>query len=261
MRDMDGDDHHRGAARGRPRRAHRPGGLRPLGADPLRRRGPAHAAPAVRQPGPRERQAGRQARGLRRGGPRGDRRPPAPERGRPGRLRRALRPRARPERERGPRIGLRPSRPRTDRAAAGRGHQRPAGRRRPAGGDLAARPRGRPPPADTHRTTTGDPRRTTLPRPPTKGISDSCSTRPSDRRARDRHRHRRVGRRRHPPLRRGRGRRRRAARRLARRPRRPVHGHHGPVGLGQVDAHAPARRPRPADGGQRPRRRARTSPR
>ena len=39
-------------------------------------------------------------------------------------------------------IGLRPSRPRTDRAAAGRGHQRPAGRRRSAGGDLAARPRG-----------------------------------------------------------------------------------------------------------------------
>ena len=31
---------------------------------------------------------------------------------------------------------------RTDRAPAGRGHQRPAGRRRPAGGDLAARPRG-----------------------------------------------------------------------------------------------------------------------
>ena len=53
------------------------------------------AAPAVRQPGPRQRQAGRQARGLRRGGPRGDRRPPAPERGRAGRLRRALRPRTR----------------------------------------------------------------------------------------------------------------------------------------------------------------------
>ena len=61
---------------------------------------------------------------------------------------------------------------------------------------------------------------------------------------------------RHPPLRRGRGGRRRAARRLARRPRRSVHGHHGPVGLGQVDAHAPARRPRPADGGQRLRRHA-----
>ena len=30
----------------------------------------------------------------------------------------------------------------TDRATAGRGHQRPAGRRRPAGSDLAARPRG-----------------------------------------------------------------------------------------------------------------------
>ena len=92
---MDGDGHDRRAARGRARRPHRPGGVRPLGADPLRRRGPAHAAPAVRQPGPRERQAGRKARGLRRGGPRGDRRPPAPERGRPRRLRRALRPGAR----------------------------------------------------------------------------------------------------------------------------------------------------------------------
>ena len=38
---------------------------------------------------------------------------------------------------------------------------------------------------------------------------------------------------------------------IARGARRPVHRRHGPVGLRQVDAHAPARRPRPPD--QRPR--------
>ena len=41
--EMDGDDDHPGPARGRPRRAHRPGGLRPLGTAPVRHRGPAHA--------------------------------------------------------------------------------------------------------------------------------------------------------------------------------------------------------------------------
>ena len=51
-------------------------------------------------------------------------------------------------------------------------------------------------------------------------------------------------------LRRGRGGRHGARRRQRRLPRRSLHGHHGPVGLRQVDADAPARRPRPADLGQ-----------
>ena len=49
-----------------------------------------------------------------------------------------------------------------------------------------------------------------------------------------------------PPLRRRRVRRRRPPRRHARGPRRPVHGRHGPLGLRQVHADAPARRPRHA---------------
>ena len=52
-----------------------------------------------------------------------------------------------------------------------------------------------------------------------------------------------------PDLRRGRDRRARARRRDAVLPRRPVHGDHGPVGLRQVDADAPARRARQADVG------------
>ena len=53
--------------------------------------------------------------------------------------------------------------------------------------------------------------------------------------------------RRHARVRRGRRRGPRAARRHARRPAGPVHRDHGPVGLRQVDAHAPARRARPPD--------------
>ena len=69
----------------------------------------------------------------------------------------------------------------------------------------------------------------------------------------DRCRHDRLDRRAAPNLRRGRGRSPRAAGRVDRVPRRRVHGDHGPVGLGQVHADAPARGARPA------RRRARSS--
>ena len=53
----------------------------------------------------------------------------------------------------------------------------------------------------------------------------------------------------HSPLRRGRGRRRRARDVSRRLPARALRGDHGPVGVGQVDAHAHPRRPRPADVG------------
>ena len=60
------------------------------------------------------------------------------------------------------------------------------------------------------------------------------------------HRHRAGPR---PPLRRRGDRRRRAGRRDRRlRALGAPHRHHGPVGLRQVDAHAPPRRPRPPDG-------------
>ena len=87
---------------------------------------------------------------------------------------------------------------------------------------------------------------------PTKGLDEHLPSappgarrrRPADARG-GRHRARRR-----PPLRRRRHRRQRAARRLARDRPRPAHRRHGPVGLGQVDAHAHPRRPRPADGGR-----------
>ena len=77
-------------------------------------------------------------------------------------------------------------------------------------------------------------------------LHDSVTTQsPAAPRRRPRLRHspstRRYGRARRPST---------PARRLARGARRPVHGRHGAVGLGQVDAHAPARRPRPPDRGQ-----------
>src|SRR3954467_14294761 len=65
----------------------------------------------------------------------------------------------------------------------------------------------------------------------------------------------RLGRRHRPRVRRRRGGRSRAGRRDRRLPQRPVHGHHGAVRLGQVDADAHPRRPRPADLRFRPPRR------
>src|SRR5581483_3205383 len=59
----------------------------------------------------------------------------------------------------------------------------------------------------------------------------------------------RLGERARPPLRRGRERRRGSPRRLARRRGRPDDGDHGPLRLGQVDAHASPRRTRHADRG------------
>ena len=61
----------------------------------------------------------------------------------------------------------------------------------------------------------------------------------------------RDGARDHAPLRRGRRGRRRAPRRHLEVAERRADRDHGPVGLGQVDAHAHPRRPRPADGRQR----------
>ena len=202
-------------------------------------------APARRQPRARQRPARRPARRLRRRGPRGRRAAARARAPRPGRLRRRLRRSAAADggSEVRASVSVRPAaaspaacspRPPAPCCAPGALQRRRSARDRRRG--LAS-----PTPDPTHARRTPPPLLDHRPPTPVDARPAVAATAA------------------HPPLRRRRVRRRRPARRLARGPRRPVHRRHGPVGLRQVDADAPARRPRPPDRGHRRASAARTS--